>query len=216
MVHQAVFSRMYNIERCVQNILCSNGSRMTWCRHIHIFKKLKGHRDITPLKCQVQVSRENIHLRIIFQRLMQNSSLSHTNHFHSFRKLFKIKRDYLTFLKRGYASLHQVDDGLLLKYLESLDVEYNEILESYVKGIQTQGKYINARRVFLAPLVNVFAELKEKYKEMEELKQLGAGKLHICFIPIIHTSNFSVPIIVGCDCMVVRFTTACAISAYHH
>lgn len=195
MVHQAVFSRMYSIERCAQNILCSNGSRITWCRHKHIFETLKGQHNITSLKCQVQSSRKNSHSRIIFQRLMQNSSLSHTNHFHSFRKLFKIKTDYLTFLKRGYASLDQVDDGLLMKYLESLDVEYNEILDSYMKGVKTQGKHINARRVFLSPLVNTFTELKEKYKEMEELKQLGAGKLHICFIQVMH--NFNVAIIVG-------------------
>jgi len=195
MVHQAVFSRMYKIERCAQNILCFNGSRITWCRHIHIFKKLKRQHNITPLKCQVQGSRKNINSTIIFKRLMQNSPISHTNHFHSFQKLFKIKTNYLTFLKRGYASLHQVDDDLLLKYLESLNVEYNEILDLYMKGVKTQGKDINARRVFLLPLVNVFTELKEKYKEMEELKQLGAGKLHICFIQVIH--NFSGQIIVG-------------------
>lgn len=180
---------MYNIERCAQNILCSNCSRITWCRHKHIFETLKGQHNIRPVTCQVQVSRNNItgNSRTIFKRLMQNSSIPHTNHIHSFLKLLKIKPDYLSFLKRGYTSFHQVDDGLLMKYLESLDVEYNEILESYMKGVKTQGKDINARRVFLLPLVNVFTELKDKYKEMEELKQLGAGMLHVCFIQVIHS-----------------------------
>jgi hypothetical protein len=67
---------------------------------------------------------------------------------------------------------------MFARYHKAVVNEYNEILDSYMKGVKTQGKHINARRVFLSPLVNTFTELKEKYKEMEELKLVSSTPHH--------------------------------------
>lgn len=68
-----------------------------------------------------------------------------------------------------------IDNDLLLKYLESLEQEYKDIFESSNKGVKSSD--INARKVFLAPLVELYHQLNERSRDLNELKQLASGNL---------------------------------------
>ncbi|XP_052067686.1 peptide chain release factor 1-like isoform X2 [Mytilus californianus] len=141
---------------------------MTWCKYSHMLSSVRAPCCMLKTRKGLLLSQLTVRCRTLQTHVHAETAINSGRHCRPLQKCYM--RNGLFIFTREYASLQNVDDGLLIKYLDSLNVEYNDILELYRTGKKT--KEMGSRRVFLEPIVDVYSGMKEKYNELEELKLL--------------------------------------------
>ncbi|CAG2232279.1 MRF1 [Mytilus edulis] len=125
---------------------------MTWCKYSHMLSAVRE-------PCGMLQTRKGLLLSQLTVRCRTLQTLA-----------MLVGVETILNLGRHCRPLQECYDGLLIKYLDSLNKEYNDIFELYQTGKKT--KEMSSRRVFLEPIVDVYSGMKEKYNELEELQLL--------------------------------------------
>ncbi|VDI18385.1 Hypothetical predicted protein [Mytilus galloprovincialis] len=141
---------------------------MTWCKYSHMLSAVREPCGMLQTRKGLLLSQLTVRCRTLQTLVGVETILNSGRHRRPLQKC--CMRNELLIFTRGYASLQNIDDGLLIKYLDSLNKEYNDIFELYQTGKKT--KEMASRRVFLEPIVDVYSGMKEKYNELEELQLL--------------------------------------------